>query len=103
MRQCIRDGLLIKIRCAAADEVCVYIPPSSWASPPGTLSLFTVDPGQLLAGEINLNSTTVAMQTGNEYCLVDYDAKALDASLMDAVIAGLETIVAAGPVVTEAA
>lgn len=43
------------------------------------------------------------MQTGNEYRLVDYDAKALDASLMNAVIAVLEAIIAAGPVVTEAA
>ena len=51
-------------------------------------------------------SQTVAIQAGNENALVylvDYDAEKLDASALDAVIAELEAIIAAGPVVTEEA
>ena len=95
-----------------ADEAYVYIKPAQLGITPENVgqyarpSIFTVDLGQLFSGEISLNATTVALQAGNENCLiylVDYDAPAQDASALDAVIAELEAIIAAGPVVTEEA
>ena len=104
--------MLAFIGSEVAEEVYVYIKPvalgvalenvGQYARP----SIFNVDLGQLFAGEIDLNSTTVAIQAGNENALiylVDYDAENLDASALDAVIAELEAIIAAGPVVTEEA
>ena len=102
--------MLAYMSSEAADEVYVYIKPAQLGVSPDTVgqyarpSIFTVDLGQLFAGEVSLSSTTVAIQAGDENVLiylVDYDAKAVDASVMDAVIAELEAIIAAGPVVTE--
>nr|MBR4279643.1 hypothetical protein [Clostridia bacterium] len=104
--------MLAYMSSEAADEVYVYIKPAQLGVSPDTVgqyarpSIFTVDLGQLFAGEVSLSSTTVAIQAGDENVLiylVDYDAKAVDASVMDAVIAELEAIIAAGPVVTETA
>lgn len=104
--------MLAYIGSEAADEVYVYIKPAQLGIEPETVgqyarpSIFTVDLGQLFAGEIDMSSTTVAIQAGNENALiylVDYDAQAQDASALDAVIAELEAIIAAGPVVTEEA
>lgn len=95
-----------------ADEVYIYIKPAQLGVTPENVgqyarpNIFTVDLGQLFAGEVSLSATTVALQAGNENCLiylVDYDAPAQDASALDAVIAELEAIIAAGPVVTEEA
>ncbi len=94
----------------AADLVYVYIQPTQffedvandgvYARP----SIFTVDLGQLFAGETSLSDTTVALQAGNENCFIyleDYSAEKLDDSAMAAVIAELEAVIAEGPVVPE--
>lgn len=95
-----------------ADVVYIYINPALMGITPENMgqfarpSIFDVDLGQLFAGEISLSDTTIALQAGNDECLIyvqDYDAEAVDASVMDAVIAELEAIIAAGPVVTEEA
>ena len=67
-------------------------------------NIFKVDLGQLFSGAISLKDTTVALQGGNENCLVyleDYSAENIDDSALNAVIAELEAIIAAGPVVAE--
>ncbi len=92
-----------------ADTVYIYIRPETeepitnegvWGRP----SIFTVDLGQLSAGTVSLKDTTVVMQAGNENCVIyleDYKAAATDDSAMAAVIAELEAIIAAGPVLPE--
>ena len=102
--------MLAYLGSEVADEVYVYIKPAQLGVTPENVgqyarpSIFTVDLGKLFAGEVSLNTTTVAIQAGNENALVyvvDYDAQTVDASALDAVIAELEAIIAAGPVVTE--
>ena len=104
--------MLAFIGSEVAEEVYVYIKPAALGIAPENVgqyarpSIFTVDLGQLFSGEISLDTTTVAIQAGNENALVylvDYDAQTVDASALDAVIAELEAIIAAGPVVTEEA
>ena len=102
--------LLAYLGSEVVDVAYIYIKPTELGVAPDNIgqyarpSIFNVDLGQLFSGEISLSSTTLAMQAGNEECLIyleDYDAQTLDASVMDAVIAELEAIIAAGPVVTE--
>ena len=104
--------MLAYLGSEVAEEIYVYIKPAQLGIAPENVgqyarpSIFTVDLGQLFSGEISLSTTTVAIQAGNENALVylvDYDAEKLDASALDAVIAELEAIIAAGPVVTEEA
>ena len=67
-------------------------------------SIFNVDLGQLFAGEVDMDQTVMTLQAGNDNALVfvaSYDAAELDDSLLHAVIAELEGIIAEGPVVTE--
>ncbi len=69
-------------------------------------NIFTTDLGQLFSGEISLSNTTVALQSGNENCLIyveDYDAEKVDDSALAAVVAELEAIIAQGPLVVEEA
>ena len=69
-------------------------------------NIFTTDLGQLFSGEISLSNTTVALQSGNENCLIyveDYDADKVDDSALAAVVAELEAIIAQGPLVVEEA
>ncbi len=94
----------------AADLVYIYIKPAefletvtnegSYARP----NIFSTDLGQLFSGEISLKDTTVILSAGNDNCLIslrDDKAEAIDDSAMSKVIAELETIIAAGPVVPE--
>ena len=93
-----------------ADMVYIYIKPTDfvekianegmYARP----NIFSTDLGKLFSGEISLKDATVALQAGNENCLIyleDSKAQTLDDSAMGKVIAELEAIIAAGPVVTE--
>ncbi len=94
----------------AADLVYIYIKPADFVQ---TITnegryvhpnIFSADLGQLFSGEISLKDTTVALSAGNDNCLIyleDYKAEAIDDSAMSKVIAELEAIIAAGPVVTE--
>jgi len=69
-------------------------------------NIFTSDLGQLFSGELSLSDTTVALQAGNENCLIyveDYNAEKLDDSALAAVVAELEALIAQGPMVTEEA
>lgn len=103
--------MLFYVGSEAADAVYIYIQPAQFLEAVtnegqyARASLFTSDLGKLFSGEISLTATTVALQAGNENCLIyleDYNAEALDDSAMAKVIAELEAIIAAGPVVTEA-
>ncbi len=93
----------------AADLVYIYINPETDgpienSGVYGRPSIFTSDLGQLFSGELSLSDTTVVLQAGNENCVIrveDYQAEKLDDSLLTEVIAELEAIIAAGPVVTE--
>ncbi len=103
------SATLIYTGSQSADAVYVYIRPEVdepvanegiWGRP----SIFTIDLGQLAAGEASLSDTTVVLQAGNENCVIyleDYQAAAKDDSALTAVIAELEAIIAEGPVVTE--
>lgn len=93
-----------------ADVVYVYVKPGNYFETIENIgafarpSIFQVNLSQLFAGEIDIKDTTVALQAGNENCLIyleDYNAKSVDDSAMTAVIAELEAIIAAGPVVAE--
>lgn len=93
-----------------ADVVYIYIKPTDFVEEIANEGLyarpniFSTDLGQLFSGEVSLKSTTVALQAGNENCLIyleDYNAEVVDDSAMTKVIAELEAIIAAGPVVTE--
>lgn len=92
----------------AADLVYIYIKPTEFLE---TITnegryirpnIFSTDLGQLFSGEISLKDTTVTLSAGNDNCLIslrDDKAEAIDDSAMSKVIAELETIIAAGPVV----
>lgn len=104
--------MLMYLGSEAADVAYIYIKPveqgmevtndGMFARP----NIFTTDLGQLFSGEISLNATTVALQAGNENCLIyveDYNAEKVDDSALTAVVAELEAIIAEGPMVTEEA
>lgn len=93
-----------------ADMVYIYVKTANYFETVEDMGLyarpniFTVDLGQLFSGEIDLKDTTVALQAGNENCMIyleDYSAENLDDSALHGVIAELEALIAAGPVVTE--
>lgn len=93
-----------------ADVVYVYVKPTEFfqevvnAGQYARPNIFNTDLGKLFSGEISLKDTTIALQAGNENCLIYLEinkAPALDDSAMGQVIAELEAIIAAGPVVTE--
>lgn len=101
--------MLAYLGSEAADVVYVYIKPTQfveavtndgmYARP----NIFSTDLGKLFSGEISLKDTTIALQAGNENCLIYLEqnhAQALDDSAMNKVIAELEAIIAAGPVVS---
>lgn len=92
------------------DMVYIYIKPENYfdvienAGVYARPNIFSVDLAQLFSGAIALNETTVALQAGNENCMIyleDYDAEKLDDSALHGVIAELEAIIAEGPVVTK--
>lgn len=92
------------------DVAQIYIKPTTMLETVETrgdysrASIFTVDLGQLFAGEVDMDTTVMTLQAGNDNVLVfvaSYDAETLDDSLLHAVIAELEAIIAEGPVVTE--
>lgn len=104
--------MLMYLGSDAVDVAYIYIKPveqgmevtndGMFARP----NIFTTDLGQLFSGEISLSSTTVALQSGNENCLIyveDYDAEKVDDSALAAVVAELEAIIAQGPLVVEEA
>lgn len=104
--------MLMYLGSEAADVAYIYIKPveqgmevtndGMFARP----NIFTTDLGQLFSGEISLSATTVALQAGNENCLIyveDYNAEKVDDSALTAVVAELEAIIAEGPMVTEEA
>ena len=104
--------MLMYLGSEAADVAYIYIKPAEqgmevtndgmFARP----NIFTTDLGQLFSGEISLSATTVALQAGNENCLIyveDYNAEKVDDSALTAVVAELEALIAQGPVVTEEA
>ena len=104
--------MLMYLGSEAADVAYIYIKPAEqgmevtndgmFARP----NIFTTDLGQLFSGEISLSNTTVALQSGNENCLIyveDYDAEKVDDSALAAVVAELEAIIAQGPLVVEEA
>ena len=69
-------------------------------------NILTVDLGKYFDGEIDMDSTVMTLQAGNDNALVFvavYEAETLDDSLLHAVIAELEAIIAEGPVVVEEA
>jgi hypothetical protein len=90
-----------------ADRVSIYIKPTYFYSEITNEGLsvrpniFNVDLGKLFAGEINMNTTDIAMQAGNDNCLIYvevYGVDTVDDSVMPLVIAELEAIIAEGPV-----
>ena len=90
-----------------ADRVSIYIKPTYFYSEITNDGLavrpniFNVDLGKLFSGEINMNTTDIAMQAGNDNCLIYvevYDVDSVDDSVMPLVIAELEAIIAEGPV-----
>ena len=104
--------MLMYLGSDAVDVAYIYIKPveqgmevtndGMFARP----NIFTTDLGQLFSGEISLSNTTVALQSGNENCLIyveDYDAEKVDDSALAAVVAELEAIIAQGPLVVEEA
>ena len=104
--------MLMYLGSEAADVAYIYIKPveqgmevtneGMFARP----NIFTTDLGQLFSGELSLSDTTVALQAGNENCLIyveDYNAEKVDDSALAAVVAELEAIIAEGPMVTEEA
>ncbi len=104
--------MLVYMGSEAADVAYIYVKPveqgmaiesvGMFARP----NVFSTDLGQLFSGEISLSDTTVALQSGNENCLVyveDYQAEKLDASALSTVVAELEALIAQGPVVVEEA
>lgn len=102
--------MLVYLGSEAADAVYIYIKPAQFleaVTNDGMYvrpNIFSTDLGKLFSGEISLTDTTVALQAGNENCLIyleDYNAETLDDSALNKVIAELEAIIAAGPVVTE--
>ena len=104
--------MLAYLGSEAADVAYIYIKPTTQGLTVETVgmfarpNIFTSDMGQLLSGELNLSDTTVALQSGNENCLIyveDYNAEKIDDSALAAVVAELEAMIAAGPVVTETA
>ena len=106
------DTMLMYLGSEAVDVAYIYIKPTEqgmevtnegmFARP----NIFTTDLGQLFSGELSLSDTTVALQAGNENCLIyveDYNAEKVDDSALTAVVAELEAIIAEGPMVTEEA
>ena len=104
--------MLMYLGSDAVDVAYIYIKPveqgmevtndGMFARP----NIFTTDLGQLFSGEISLDTTNVAIQAGNEICLIyveDYDAEKVDDSALAAVVAELEAIIAQGPLVVEEA
>lgn len=94
------------------DVAQIYIKPATMLDAVETrgdysrASIFDVDLGQLFAGEVDLGTTVMTLQAGNDNALVfvaSYDAETKDDALLHAVIAELEAIIAEGPVVTEEA
>lgn len=93
-----------------ADAAYIYVKPANYFETIEDMgmyarpNIFSVDLGQLFSGAIDMKDTTVALQAGNENCLIyveDYSAANLDDSALHGVIAELEALIAAGPVVTE--
>lgn len=94
------------------DVAQIYIKPATMLDAVETrgdysrASIFDVDLGQLFAGEVDLGTTVMTLQAGNENALVFvacYDAETKDDALLHAVIAELEALIAEGPVMTEEA
>lgn len=104
--------LLMYLGSEAADVAYIYIKPVEQGMTVETAgmfaraNIFTTDLGQLFSGEISLKDTDVAMQSGNENCLIyveDYAAEKIDDSALVAVVAELEALIAQGPMVVEEA
>lgn len=93
-----------------ADVVYIYIKPTDFVEEIANegmyarANIFSTDLGELFSGETSLKDATVALQAGNENCLIYLQiskTQTIDDSAMNKVIAELEDIIAAGPVVTE--